>query len=282
MLIDFHTHIFPEKIAERSIAALIAGIQREQGADYKNADGSPLVFRPATLEGLLESMPESGVDRSICLPIATKPSQTESINRYAESIRSGNALSLGTLHPADPEAEQVLESLAARGFKGIKLHLQFQQYDIDSPEVLKILQKAEELGLLVVFHAGADIGLPPPVYTSPAKIRHALDYVDGSNLIAAHLGGWAQWDDVEQYLVGTNINMDTAYIRLFITPEQCLRIIRKHGAEKIVFGSDSPWENPADTVRFLQGIGLTDRELALITHQNALRLLKEPLPAEEI
>ncbi|MBQ8921671.1 MAG: amidohydrolase family protein [Oscillospiraceae bacterium] len=274
MLIDFHTHIFPEKIAARSIEALIAGIRREQGADYENPDGSPLVFREGTPEALLESMDKSEVDCSICLPIATKPSQTVSINRFAEGIRSARMISLGTLHPADPEAEQVLEDLAKRGFRGIKLHLQFQQYDIDSPEVIRILQKAEALGLIVVFHAGADIGLPPPVYTSPEKIRHALDYVDGSNLVAAHLGGWAQWDDVERYLVGTNINLDTAYIRLFIPPEQCLRIIRNHGADKIVFGSDSPWENPADTLKFLQSLNLTERELAQITHENAQRLLK--------
>ena len=273
MLIDFHTHIFPEKIAARSIDALIAGIRREQGESYQNSDGSPLSFRPATLAGLLDSMQPAQVDRSICLPIATKPSQTESINRFAESVRSERALSLGTLHPADPEAEAVLTDLAARGFAGIKLHLQFQQYDIDSPEVIRILQKAEQLHLIVVFHAGADIGLPPPVYTSPQKIRHALDYVDGSNLVAAHLGGWAQWDDVERELVGTNINLDTAYIRLFIPPEQCLRIIRNHGADKILFGSDSPWENPADTLKFLQSLGLTETELAQITHENALRLL---------
>lgn len=273
MLIDFHTHIFPEKIAERSIAALVEGIRREQGADY--GGGESLTFRPATLQGLLDTMPVSGVTKSICLPIATKPSQTAHINDYAETIRSDQVLSFGTLHPADPDYERVLENLAERGFKGIKLHLQFQLYDIDSPEVIRILKKAESLRLLVIFHAGADIGLPPPVYTTPEKIRHALDFVSGENLIAAHLGGWAMWDDVERYLVGTPVYLDTAFIRQFIAPEQCLRIIRNHGAEKIVFGSDSPWEDPKDTLAFLQGLGLSDAELACITYQNALRLLGE-------
>ena len=271
MLIDFHTHIFPEKIAARSIAALEAGIRNIQGADYRK--GEALTFRPATLAGLLDTMPASHVDRSICLPIATKPAQTAHINDYAETVRSERALSFGTVHPADPEAEQVLENLKQRGFRGIKLHLQFQQYDIDSPEVIRILQKAEQLHLLVIFHAGADIGLPPPVYTSPKKIRHALDYVSGGNLIAAHLGGWQQWEDVLEYLAGTPLSMDTAYISQFIDPALCREIIRKHGAEKIVFGSDSPWEDPADTLRFLQSLGLSDEELALITHKNALRLL---------
>lgn len=271
MIIDFHTHIFPEKIAARSIAALEAGIRREQGEDYRQ--GESLTFRPATLEGLLDTMPRSQVDMSICLPIATKPSQTAHINDYAETVRSAQALSFGTLHPADPDWEHVLEDLKARGFKGIKLHLQFQQYDIDSPEVIRILQKAEQLSLLVIFHAGADIGLPPPVYTTPEKIRHALEYVSGENLIAAHLGGWMEWDDVEQYLVGTPVFLDTAYISQFIPPEQCLRIIRNHGAEKILFGSDSPWEDPADTLRFLQSLDLTEAEMALITHKNAQQLL---------
>ena len=273
MLIDFHTHIFPEAIAERSIAALESAIREIQGEDYRR--GEPLTCRPATLDGLLAAMQKTNVDKSICLPIATKPSQTATINRYAETVRSARALSFGTLHPAAPEWKSVLEDLKQRNFRGVKLHLQFQHYYVDSPEVIRILQKAEQLGLLVIFHAGDDIGLPPPVYAPPERIRHALDYVSGKNLIAAHLGGWAQWDDVEQYLAGTNLLFDTAFISQFIAPEQCVRIIRKHGAEKILFGSDSPWEDPADTLRFLSSLGLTEKEMSLITHENALRLLGE-------
>lgn len=271
MLIDFHAHIFPDQIAERSVAALIAGMEREQGAEY--CKNNTLIYRPATLGGLLTSMEQSGVQRSICLPIATKPSQTESINRYAESVQSEKVLSFGTLHPADPEWERVLCDLAERGFKGIKLHPQFQQTYIDSPECIRIIRKCAELGLLVMFHAGADIGLPPPLYAPPEKIAHVLAETEGSNLIAAHLGGWDMWDDVEQYLVGTPVMFDTAFIRKFIAPAQCLRIIRNHGAEKILFGSDSPWEDPADTLDFLQSLGLTAQETDQITHENALRIL---------
>lgn len=98
MLIDFHTHIFPEAIAERSIAALEAGIRREQGADYRK--GEALTCRPATLEGLLQSMTRSHVDKSICLPIATKPSQTATINRYANlSARSAHSRSARCILP---------------------------------------------------------------------------------------------------------------------------------------------------------------------------------------
>ncbi|MBP0970818.1 MAG: amidohydrolase [Oscillospiraceae bacterium] len=273
MLIDFHTHIFPEHIAERSVAALLAGIRREQGDAY--CESNTLIYRPATLDGLLDLMQKSGVDRSICLPIATKPSQTETINRYAEQVRSAQALSFGTVHPADPDWEHVLCSLAERGFRGIKLHPQFQQSYIDSPESIRIIRKCEQLGLLVMFHAGSDIGLPPPLYATPERIAHVLTETSGSHLIAAHLGGWDMWDDVERYLVGTPILMDTAFIWKFLAPAQCLRIIRDHGADKILFGSDSPWEDPADTLRYLRSLGLTAEELDLITYQNALRILGE-------
>lgn len=273
MLIDFHTHIFPDKIAERSVAALLAGIRREQGDAY--CESNTLIYRPATLEGLLGLMEQSGVDRSVCLPIATKPAQTESINRYAASVQSERVLSFGTLHPADPEWERVLCTLAEQGFKGIKLHPQFQQTYIDSPECIRIIRKCEQLGLLVMFHAGSDIGLPPPLYAPPERIAHVLAETEGSHLIAAHLGGWDMWDDVERYLAGTPILMDTAFIWKFLDPAQCLRIIRTHGAEKILFGSDSPWENPAETLRYLQSLGMTEQEMNQITHENALRILGE-------
>ena len=271
MLIDFHTHIFPDAIADAAMQALVDGIHRIQGADY--GAGRPLYFRAGTRKALEDSMPACGVDRSICLPIATKPSQTAHINDFAEKIRTDKLLSFGTLHPADPDWERVLNDLAERGFRGIKLHLQFQLFPIDGKEVVRILQKAEALGLYVIFHAGADIGLPPPVYASPRQIRNVLQMTAGTHLIAAHLGGWEQWEDVLKYLAGTPIMMDTAYIREFINPQLAREIIKTHGAERILFGSDSPWENPADTLQFLQSLDLTAAELDNITHKNAERLL---------
>lgn len=275
MLIDFHTHVFAKQIADRARDALIAGVYREQGADYRK--GEQLNFRELTVKALLDSMDAAGVDKSVCLHIATKPSQTAAINRFAAEIRAasdGRLCSFATLHPADPDWKGVLDGIAAAGFAGIKLHPQFQQYAIDGPEFRRIIAYAVSLGLLVLFHAGADIGLPPPYYATPKQISRLLrSGIDGSRLIAAHMGGWQMWDDAERYLVGTDILLDTAFVRDFLPPEQAARMIRAHGAEKILFGSDSPWENPADTLRFLQSLDLTEQELRLITHENAERLL---------
>jgi predicted TIM-barrel fold metal-dependent hydrolase len=218
-------------------------------------------------------MRENGVDISVVLPIATKPSQTPSINRFASEIRWDGILSFYSLHPAQEDREAVLEGIAALGGRGIKLHPEFQYADVDSPEMLAILKKAAALGMIVVLHAGSDIGMPPPVHCSPEQLARALDAVPQVRIVAAHLGGWRMWDQVEKLLVGREMYFDTAFVADYIAPEQYLRIIRSHGAEKILFGSDSPWESPAKTLEGLKALGLTAEEMQRITHDNAASLL---------
>ena len=265
MIIDFHTHVFPEKIAPRALERLLGGIASQ------NRQGQ--AFTDLTLSGLKTSMQQSGVDLSVVLPIATKPSQTDSINDFAQSIWASDIISFGSLHPEQDDYETVLEDLCRRGFKGIKLHPEFQHFYIDSPRSIQILKKAESLGLLVVVHAGVDVGMPPPVHCPPARLAHVLQEVSGERLIAAHLGGFEMWDEVEKHLIGTPIWLDTAVIGPVIDAGQYKRIIQKHGADKILFATDSPWEEPKEALETLRSLGLSEQEWNLITHQNAACLL---------
>ena len=266
MLIDFHTHIFPDKIAERTLGVLKAGVLKQEKVHS-------ISYFDGTKSGLIDAMSKSGVDISVTLPIATKPTQTESINSFANNVTDAKIISFASLHPANDNIDKILENIKDANFYGIKLHPEFQGFFVDSPECIKILKKAEELKLYTVFHAGADIGLPPPVHSTPKHFKNTLEYVSGKYIIAAHLGGWRMWDDVEKYIVGTNMYFDTAFIKDYISPEQALRIIRNHNSEKILFGSDNPWENPKDTLDFLNSLGLSRNELDNITYINALKIL---------
>ncbi len=266
MLIDFHSHIFPDRIAERTLDVLKAGALKY---DHVNA----ISYFDGTKEGLVRSMAENGVDISVTLPIATKPTQTDSINSYAATVTDEKIISFASLHPENDNIDKILENIKESNFRGIKLHPEFQSFYVDSPICLKILKKAEELKLYTVFHAGHDRGLPPPVHGAPKHFKNALEYVSGKYIIAAHLGGWRMWDDVEKYLVGTQMYFDTAFIQDDITPEQAKRIILNHGSEKILFGSDNPWENPKDTLAFLNSLGLNKDEFDDITYKNALKIL---------
>lgn len=267
MLIDFHSHIFPDRIAAGALKSLSDSIVRYQGERYPH-------YTDGTLNGILKSMEDNGVDMSVILPIATKPTQTGTINAFAKGIRNEKVVSFGSLHPEQDDWETVLENLAEEGFRGIKLHPEYQSFFVDSKRSIEILKKAEKLGLYTVLHAGYDYGMPPPAHCQPDRLKNVLTEVSGKYIIAAHLGAFVNWDEVEKHLVGTPVNFDTAFISKFISPEQCKRIIRNHGADKILFGSDSPWQEPKTEHKFLLGLGLDKDEEDKIFYKNALKILK--------
>ncbi|MCD8390420.1 MAG: amidohydrolase family protein [Firmicutes bacterium] len=264
MLIDFHTHIFPPRIAPRAVASLKAGVKRETGGDSVN-------YTDATYDGLLRSMDENGVDISVVMPIVTNPEKPDGVNDYAKNVRNGRVVSFASVHPMQKDAPDAVKRIREYGFIGIKMHPEFQHCYIDSKESMAVLKAAEREGLYVTLHAGADIGMPPPVHCTPKRLKNALSELKGDRIIAAHLGGWRQWDDVEEYLVGTPIYMDTAFIADYIDPAQCARIIKTHG--RILFGSDSPWEEPRYTLEFLMSLGLDGEIIEKIKHKNAEEIL---------
>lgn len=267
MLIDFHTHIFPDKIAAGAVRSLSNSIVNFQGVRYRH-------YTRGTVDSLVSSMERNGVDVSVILPIATKPTQTKSINEFAKQIRNEKVISFASLHPEQSDWEYILEGIKENGFKGIKLHPEYQSFYVDSPRSLEILRKAEDLGLYVTLHTGFDYGMPEPIHCQPDRLKNTLEYVSGKYIIAAHLGAFMNWDEVEKHLVGTNINFDTSFVSKFISPEQCRRIIRNHGADKILFGSDSPWNSPKTEKDFLFGLNLSQEENEMIFYKNALKILK--------
>ncbi len=319
MFIDFHTHLFPDKVAPRAVDTLIAGTLREEGrAIPPRAE--------ATESGILSLMQSECIPLSIVLPIATKPSQTEHICTFAASLNeryrsavqdavaylkalpvstfempcddtlpvvmspalcmptdkerqsmpSPALISFASIHPDDLNAEDNLKHIAESGFLGIKLHPEFQHFDIASPRVIKLLQLAENLGLITVIHAGRDIGMPPPAHAAPEAIAHVLDYIEGNRFVAAHMGGFRMWDDVEKHLVGKPLYLDTSYLGLWDgepTSAQFRRILCAHGTKKILFGSDYPWKTPREVVGRLKTLCLSEGQLDDIFRRNAIRLL---------
>ena len=268
MIIDFHTHAFPEKIAARTIEALIANTARISDYPMKN-------YTDGTARGLIEAEKRAGVDLAVVLPIVTNPKQTETVNRVAKETNEANCglYSFGSLHPADPDALNWVDRLAADGFKGIKLHPEFQNVYADSDEVISICRRAEKYGMTVVFHAGRDIGYLPPVKTAPNMLLRIIDRAPDMKLVAAHLGGWMMWDEVAAKLVGTPIYFDTAFIADFIDKSLTCDIIKAHGADKVLFGSDAPWEDPAKTLEFLRSLSIDPEDLKKICGDNAAKLI---------
>lgn len=260
MVIDFHVHCFDDEIAGKAIAAL-----SEAGKIPPRTDG--------TLTGIRQSMKKAGIGKSVIMNIATKPRQVVKINRWAMSIASDDIISFGTVHPGFENWENELEIVHKAGLKGIKLHPDYQEFYVDSPEVFPIYEKASELGLVVLFHAGLDIGLQPPYHCTPRRMRNVVRAVPGARLVAAHMGGYDYWDEVERCLAGENLYFDTSYSLHKMSRGQFLRIAAKHGFDKILFGTDSPWRDQSEEVKRLLGIKLPQDAINAILGGNAARLL---------
>lgn len=263
MIIDFHTHIFPDKIAARSIEALskVSGIKAA-------TDG--------TLNGLLASMDKSGVDLSVIMPVVTKPTQFESVNTFAAKVNeqyAGRLLSFGGIHPDSKDYKAELDRIKELGLPGIKLHPDYQGVMIDDVRYMRIIEYANELGLIILVHAGIDIGLPEPVHCPPDKARKVLDAIKPQKLVLAHMGGWKQWDAVYEYLAGENVYLDTAFTFDYIDLDAFLNLWEKHDREKILFATDSPWSDATKDIEVLHALSIRPREIANVLGNNAKKLL---------
>ena len=264
MIIDFHTHIFPDRIAAQAIGRL------ETSGNIKAAtDG--------TLTGLFASMDRGGVDMSVILPVATKPSQFMNIQSFAKSINeqySDRLMSFGGIHPDSANYRKQLNIIADLGFKGVKIHPDYQGVMIDDIRYLRIIDYATELGLVIITHAGVDISMEDSVYCPPKKMRKVLDELKPEKMVLAHYGGFELWDEVYEYLAGENIWLDTALIYDYISKEQFLKILEKHGSDKILFGSDSPWSDMGKSVNWIKSLSLPQNVEEDIFSGNAKRLLR--------
>ncbi len=262
MIIDFHTHVFPDELADRAICALVAGINE--------------IYTPVTdakVTGLLEHMRQSGVDISVIQPVITKQSQFEDLNLWARSICSDRLISFGGFYPHTDDYKRDIDFIVSLGLKGIKFHAEYQDFVIDDPKMLRIYDYALSRGLIILHHAGFNPGFNGPIRSGPVRFRNIWNAMKGGVIIAAHFGGFSKWDDVERYIVGTGIYLDTSMGFEFYPAEQFLRVVRSHGVEKILFASDSPWSDAGAEIGRLKAQPLTEAEKDMILGGNAKRIL---------
>jgi len=267
MIIDSHTHVFPDKIAEKTVSMLLKRINNENAKAFTNG----------TVDGLLQSMKESGTDYSITLPIVTNPAQFESINKFSASLNEiDGIIPFGSIHPDNDDVEEKLDFIKNSGLTGIKLHPDYQEVYIDDPRYIKIISYCKEIGLRVIIHAGVDVGLPYPVHCPPEKAVRMLEEISLSDdekpfIVLAHMGGWKMQEDVKKYLCGKNVYFDTGYCLDSYSEQDLMHIINNHGTEKILFATDLPWGNQKNYIELLCSLPLTDDEKEKILGLNAKR-----------
>ena len=259
--IDVHVHAFPDEIAARAMERL-----RSEGDIPSYGDG--------TVGGLLASMDSAGIDAAFVCAIATKPSQAEGILKWCEKIRSERIEPLASVHPADPEAPRWIRRIAEAGLAGIKLHPMYQEFAVDEERVDPLYAAAGEQEILVACHCGLDLAYPPDDdRASPPRYARVLDKFPDLRLLCTHMGGYRSWDDVERWLLGRDVYLETSFSIDKLGPERAADMIRRHGVERVMFGTDWPWKDQAQELGLLRSLGFGKEQQRAIRWSNAAKLL---------
>lgn len=266
-VIDFHVHAFPDRIAGHAIRTL------EKQARTVRA------WNDGTVGGLLQSMDRAGIARAVVCSIATKPSQFEPIFQWSREIRSDRLIPLPSVHPADPALFDRLRGVAEAGFPGIKIHPYYQDFYLDAPRVIDLLRCARDLGLMVVCHTGFDIAFPRERRADPARVLKVLEAVDGLCLVATHLGGWDDWDAVERWIGTAPLYREISFAFGFLEDDRIREMIENAPPGKVLFGTDSPWNDPARDLARVRSLGLSETVLRQLLVENAEHLLARLRPA---
>ena len=270
MLIDFHVHVFPDKLAAGAVASLAARAHFEP-------------FTDGTLADTQRRMRAEGVDRYVLLNIAVTPKSERHVNDFAIALRSDPcAIPFGSVHIDSPNALAEVRRLNEAGIRGVKFHNEYQDFYVDDERAFPVYEACAKQDMIMLFHGGADRGFKPPVKTPPFRMRRVATAFPQARIVVAHLGGQDMAEDAIQELTDTCVWIDTGFASRSVPPETAYRVIRAFGTRRTLFGTDCPWDTPAATLRYIEGLGFSKEELQDICYRNALCLLGESEDAKRL
>ena len=262
-IIDFHTHIFPDKIAQPALEALA-----KESGDYRpRTDG--------TLAGLLASMDRAGINTSVVANIATKPTQPLPILQFCKQIQSERIIPLISFHPANSlsDVDGLFAQAGAAGIRGVKLHPMYQGFAIDERRMFPYYQLIEHYGLFVVLHTGLDIAFPGNLQADVDRVRNLAKQFPGLTIVATHVGGWKQWDRAGILAPYRNVYTETSMTLTEMGDREFARLLEQFDADRLLFGSDSPWTDQQEMIERTRLLRMSDERKEKLLYRNALSLI---------
>ncbi len=263
MIIDFHTHAFPDEVAKKAIPKLTAASGLECHSD-------------GTVSCLISRMDEAGIDRAVVLNIATNPKQQTNVNNFAIELNKNERIySLGSLNPLCDNIKEEAKRLRDAGIRGVKVHPDYMGPTIDDAVYDPIFSACIDNDLFVITHSGWDFISPDFIHASPERILKVIEKFPELKFVSSHMGANKQWDEVEKFLIGKNIWLDTSLVPISdMSAEQCERMIKNHDPDKILFGSDFPWCSMKTEIEFMEFLDISAELRAKIYSENALKLFE--------
>lgn len=261
MLIDFHTHAFPDTVAPKAMDKL------------SYVSGGLMPQSEGTVSSLKQEMKKDGVDISVVLSIATSPGQQTNVNNFAKEINDEKSIfAFGSVHPDAENVLEELERIKDMGLKGIKFHPEYQRFYVDDEKMKPIYKKISSLGLVTVFHSGYDYGYAPPYHCMPDNLLGALKWFD-SPVIAAHWGGIDCATTVIEKLCTKDVWLDLSFGYCMMPKVFAQQIVDKHTPDRLIFASDMPWHRPSWEKQLIETLDISKEDKDKIYCKNAMKLL---------
>lgn len=283
MIVDVHVHAFPDKVAEKAIETLSTnyGVQ---------------CFSDGKVSSLISNM--HGIDVSVVQPVSTDPKQVISINTWIATLNKPeekenslkSIIGFGTIHPKFDAYHDEIQRMKELGIKGVKFQPNFQEFYPDDEKMFPIYEELIKANIIIFFHAGDEIRPADVIYSTPKRLARMLDAMKSTmdcydyrvkdpnsneypyKIVAAHLGGYRMWNDVEKYLVGREIYFDLSYVFGHIELSRATKIMQSHGLNKILYGSDFPFARQEEDIDVVRSLDISQEDKDNILSGNFLRL----------
>ena len=268
MIIDAHTHIYPDNVAAKAISTII-----------RNGKGTVNNYTDGTFRGLLNSMDTAGIDYSIVLPVATVPGFAGSILQWIKDVAplSKRLIFFGSVHPLDHDYRTTIKEMRALGIQGIKFHPGYQDFPADSEGAFKVYEEALKNDMVLHFHSGFDPSLPHCDYTSVERFSRLLDSFPNSKVILAHAGGMDEWQKVMDLLGNRGCYFDIAYVLEKMKADKTARELYRRNDDYFLFGTDSPWCDQEKYVRLIRDSEtLSPEQKNKMFYKNIMKLIRIP------
>lgn len=226
-------------------------------------------------DDLRRHMSDSKIAKSVLLPLAKGREDVSSLNDWILSLSGDDLLPFGAVHPFMENLESELDRLAARGVRGVKMMPLLQEVFPDDPRCGRLYELLIKRKMILVTHAGRDPLERKEIFGTPERFARVVQCYPDLRIELAHLGGLRMWDEVQKHLLPANGNVyfDTAYVSFYLTPEEMEVLIRDIGPERVLFGSDYPWEEPGRAAAIIGRLDLGEVEREAILWKNASMLL---------
>ncbi len=282
MIFDGHAHLFHPKVIsnvqKKGEVVKLLGLQTE-GAEQRV--GAPI------LENELRA---AGVGGCLVLPTA----QSDEVGRvngafFREVEKFPLLHPAGTLHPGYGKKREALVKFISRKIRAIKMCSFSQKFALDDPKTLDLFElisqvnQTQKSGFFVILdtfsRADTFFGTPPGHNTTPPRLAELVKRFPDVNFIGAHMGGLsAPFKEIRTHLTPRdNLFLDTSNAAHVLKEEEFIFLLKAHGPEHIIFGTDWPWFTHPQEIelqnRLFEKAGYSKAQRQGVFSENIIRLL---------